>query len=142
MKSKKLNITKTYLKDLTYRVNGAAMEVHKALGPGLLENVYHRCLTKELELRGIEYASELEVPVAYKGMLMETNLRCDLLVEGVLALELKAVAVLLPIHEAQLIRYMKLLKVPKGILLNFNVANLYREGQKTFVNESFKSLPD
>jgi GxxExxY protein len=75
-------------------------------------------------------------------MVVETNLRCDLFVEGVLAVELKSVAAILPIHEAQLITYMKLLKTPKGILLNFNVTNLYGEGQKTFVNELFKSLPD
>ena len=137
-----MKTTKTYLKELTYLVNGAAIEVHKTLGPGLLEEVYHQCLIRELELRGIKYQSELTVPVSYKGITVETNLRCDLLVDGIMVVELKAVTSLLPIHEAQLLTYMKLLHVPKGMLLNFNVANLYREGQKTYVNELFAKLPD
>ena len=137
-----MKTTKTYLKELTYLVNGAAIEVHKTLGPGLLEEVYHQCLIKELELRRIKYQSELTVPVSYKGITVETNLRCDLLVDGIMVVELKAVTSLLPIHEAQLLTYMKLLHVPKGMLLNFNVANLYREGQKTYVNELFAKLPD
>ena len=123
-------------------MNGAAIEVHKALGPGLLESVYQRCLAKELELRGIKYACELAVPVVYKDMVIDTELRCDLLVDNVLVVELKAVAEVLPIHEAQLITYMKLLGAPKGVLLNFNVTNLYRDGQKTFVSEHFINLPD
>ena len=135
------NITKSYLKDLTYQINGAAIEVHKHWGPGLLEKLYHECLKKELTIRGINFQSELAVPVDYKGLEVETILRCDLLVERCLVLELKAHEAILPIHEAQLMTYMKLLKVPKGILFNFNVTNLYNEGQKTFVNECFRALP-
>lgn len=136
-----LGITKSYLKELTYQVNGAAIEVHKAMGPGLMETVYQRCMAKELELRTIQYQCEFEIPVCYKGMAMDIDLRCDILVEGVLAVELKSVSSILPIHKAQLLTYMKLLKAPKGILLNFNVSNLYREGQETFVNEFFETLP-
>ena len=134
--------SKSYLKDLTYQITGACIEVHKLIGPGLFESVYHKCLKRELELRGIRFESEFRVPVHYKGEDIDTDLRCDLLIEQVLAVEVKAVESLLPVHEAQIITYMNLLHVPKGIIINFNVTNLYREGQKTFVNEMFRNLPD
>ena len=135
------NLTQSYLNDLTYQINGAAIEVHKHWGPGLLENVYHQSLKQELMIRGINFTSELVVPMNYKGLEVNNKLRCDLLIEKCLVVELKAHEALLPIHEAQLMTYMKLLKMPKGVLFNFNVVNLYREGQKTFVNEYFRALP-
>lgn len=135
-------ITKSYLKDLTYQINGAAIEVHKALGPGLLESVYHKCLKRELEIRGIQFVSEFAVPVEYKGIEVNAELRCDIYVEDIIAVELKAVEKVLPIHEAQLMTYMKLLEAPKGILFNFNVVNLYQEGQRTFVNKYFDALDE
>lgn len=135
-------MTKTYLNDLIYKINGAAIEVHKTLGPGLLESVYHRCLKKELSLLGINYQSELFIPVDYKGFKLETELRCDLFVENILPVELKAVEKIHPVHEAQLITYMKLLNVPKGLLLNFNCTNLFKEGQRTFVNDAYSRLSD
>ena len=135
-------ITKNYLTDLVYRVNGAAIEVHKVLGPGLLESVYHKCLKMELELRNIKFVSELKVPVNYKGLDIDTELRCDLFIENILAVELKAVEFILPVHMAQILTYMQLLKAPKGLLINFNVSNIYHEGQQTFVNELFRALPD
>lgn len=137
-----MEITKTYLKDLVYQVNGAAIEVHKALGPGLLESVYHKVLIKELSLRGLKYQSELIVPVEYKGLRLDTELRCDLFIENILVVELKAVEYILPVHEAQILTYMKLLDAPKGLLINFNVSNIYKEGQKTFVTENFRILPE
>lgn len=137
-----MQLSKSYLTDLIYRVNGAAIEVHKEVGSGLLESVYHKCLKKELTLRKIEFQSELIVSVNYKGLDLDTELRCDLLVENVLPVELKAVEYLLPVREAQIMTYMKLLEVPKGLLLNFNVTNLYNEGQKTFVNELYRNLPE
>ena len=137
-----MKITKTLLKDLIYKVNGAAIEVHKTLGPGLLESVYHKCLMKELSLRDIKYESELVVSVDYKGLHLDTELRCDLFVEGILPVELKAVEVLLPVHEAQLITYMKLLNAPEGLLVNFNVSHLFSEGQRTYVNQLYRSLPE
>ena len=135
-------VTKGYLKDLTYQVNGAAIEVHKALGPGLLESVYHKCLKQELTLRNIKFQSESDVPVFYKGIELDTNFRCDLLIEDCLVLELKTVDAIIPIHEAQLLTYMKLLKMPKEIIYNFKVVNLYKDGQRTFVNEFFRDLPN
>lgn len=136
------HITKSYLTDLTYQINGAAIEVHKFLGPGLLESVYHKCLKKELNLRGISYQSELLVPITFKDLEIETDLRCDLFIENCIVLELKAIEIILPIHHAQLMTYMKLLASPKGILYNFHSVNLYRDGQKTFVNEYFRILED
>jgi GxxExxY protein len=135
-------LTKKHLNDLTYEIIGAAIEVHKELGPGLLESVYHRCLYYELNLRGINFQSELIVPIEYKEMELDAQLRCDFFVENAIVVEIKAVQEVLPIHEAQLISYMKLLKVPKGILINFNVTQLFKEGQKTYVNELFRNLPE
>ncbi len=137
-----MEITKSYLKDLVYRVNGAAIEVHKALGPGLLESVYHKCLKKELSLRGISFQSELVVNINYKGLELDAELRCDLFIEDVLPVELKAVDAIHPIHEAQLMTYMKLLKAPEGLLINFNVTHIFKEGQKTYVNELYRDLTE
>ena len=136
------NVTKTQLKDLVYQVNGAAIEVHKRLGPGLLEAVYHLCLIKELELRNINSISEWNIPINYKGFELESKLRCDILVEDILVVELKAVAEMNPIYEAQLLTYMNLLQKPIGLLINFNVKNIYYEGQQTYVNEIYKTLWD
>jgi GxxExxY protein len=137
-----MEITKTYLKDLVYRVNGAAIEVHKALGPGLLESVYHKCLKHELYLRNISFTSELIVPVNYKGIEIDAELRCDFFVENILPVEIKATDGINPVHEAQLLTYMKLLHVPEGLLLNFNTVNLFKDGQRTYVNERYRYLAE
>ncbi len=142
VKRKMKRITKTYLKDLIYKVNGAAIEVHKSLGPGLLESVYHKCLKHELSIRNINFKSELVLPIVYKGIELEAELRCDLFVENILPVELKATEGINPIHEAQLMTYMKILEAPEGVLLNFNVVNLYNEGQRTYVNELYRNLPE
>ncbi len=135
-----MRITKAYLKNLVYQINGAAIEVHKQIGPGLLESVYHKCLIKELSLRKINYQSELIIKVEYKGLELDTELRNDLFIENILPVELKAVESILPIHEAQLLTYMKLLEAPEGLLINFNVTNIFSEGQKTYVNELYRNL--
>jgi len=135
-----MEITKSYLKDLVYQVNGAAIEGHKELGPGLLESVYHKCLKQELFLRNINFNSEVAIPIDYKGELLNVDLRCDFIIENCLVAELKAVEVVLPVHEAQILTYMKLLKFPKGLLINFNCENIFKQGQKTFVNESYRLL--
>ncbi len=131
-------MTKEDLDDLEYIVTGACIEVHKALGPGLLESVYHKCLKHELHLRKINYKSEVIVPVNYKGLEVEAELRCDFLIEDILVLELKAVDAVHPIHEAQILTYMKLLKIPKGLLVNFNATSIVQIGKKSFVNEIYK----
>jgi GxxExxY protein len=134
--------SKKYLDDLTYEILGAAIEVHKVLGPGLLESVYHQCLIHELTLRKIRFKTEAIIPIEYKDFELETSLRCDLYIDDIFVIELKALESVLPIHEAQLLTYMKLLKAPKGLILNFNVLNIFKEGQKTFVNEIYRNLPE
>lgn len=135
-------MTKKYLDDLTYRVLGAAINVHRELGPGLLESVYQQCMEHEFKFQKIPFVSEMMVPVTYRELLLDVNLRCDFFIESSLIVEIKAVESVLPIHEAQLLTYMKLLDVPKGILINFNTVNLASQGKKTFVNNLFRNLPD
>ena len=109
---------------LSREVIGAAIEVHRILGPGLLESIYERCLLHELELHGIPAIRQQQVQIDYKGFIFEEELRFDLLVDGVLLLELKAVQDLLPIHKAKLLSYMKLLNMPLGLLMNFHEMKL------------------
>jgi GxxExxY protein len=91
----------------------------------------------ELYLRGIQFESEHIIPIDYKGLVASTILRCDLLVENLLVVELKSVTEIHPIFEAKLLTYMKLLKLPKGLMINFNVKNIFHDGQKTYVNEMY-----
>lgn len=138
----KQGITKKNLDELTYNIIGAAIEVHKEIGPGLLESVYHKCLAREFSLKGITYMSELKIPLMYKEIKIESDLRSDFIVEDLVVVELKAVDCLASIHDAQLLTYMRLLKKPKGILINFNCSNIFKEGQKTLVNELYRLIPD
>jgi GxxExxY protein len=101
-------------------VIGAAIEVHRIKGPGLIEEIYKKCLGRECELRNIPYVKELRVFLEYKGLVFEEPLRLDILIDDVLILELKAVEKVLPIHKAQLLSYMKLLNKPVGLLINFH----------------------
>ena len=133
-------MTQKYLDELTFNVIGAAIEVHKNMGSGLLESVYQQCMIEELTNRNINFVSEFKVPVVYKGKELDIEFRCDLFVENCLVIELKSVSEIKPIHDAQVLNYMNLLKVPKGIIINFNCFNIFREGKKTFVNEYFKKL--
>ncbi|MBP6127005.1 GxxExxY protein [Flavobacterium sp.] len=133
-------LTKKYLDDLTYEVIGSAIEVHKQLGRGLLESVYHECLKEELSHRKINFLTELKVPLLYREKELNVNFRCDLFVENCLVVELKSVTEMNSIFEAQLYTYMNLLKAPKGILINFNCSNIFKNGQKTFVNDYFRNL--
>ena len=135
-------ITKKYLDELTYEIIGSAIEVHKIMGRGLLESVYHQCLKEELNHRKINFLTEMKVPVVYKEKLLDLDFRCDLYVENSIVVELKAVQDIVTAYEAQLLTYMKLLKCPKGILINFNCFNIFNEGQKTYVNEFFTHLPN
>lgn len=117
---------------LTGKVIGFGIEVHHETGPGLLESAYEECLAYELKTAGLKYARQLELPVKYKGILLDCGYRIDLLVEDSLIIELKAVERLLPIHEAQVLTYMKLSGIRKGLLMNFNVS-LLKDGVKRFV---------
>jgi GxxExxY protein len=109
---------------ISERVLGAAIEVHRHLGPGLLESSYHACLCHELELREIPYRSQVALPLEYKGIQIAKGYVIDLLIENSLVVEIKSVDKLLPIHSAQLMTYMRLLRVSSGLLINFNVNTL------------------
>lgn len=109
---------------LTETVIGAAIEVHRHKGPGLVESIYEWCLLRELELRQLAIESQRAVRIEYKGWVRDEPLRFDVLVEGCVLIEGKCVERLLPIHQAQLLSYMKLLDVPVGLLINFNVTRL------------------
>jgi GxxExxY protein len=137
-----MEISKNYLDKLTYKVIGAAIEVHRILGPGLLEKVYQKCLAKELSLRGVRFKQLNKIPFDYKGEFVDLDLLFDFYIEDILVVEIKAVQEVTPLFHAQTLAYMKLLEAPKRILINFNVTNIFHHGQKTFVNEYFDALPD
>ncbi len=109
------------INELTQEIIGAGIEVHKVLGPGLLESTYEECLCKEFELRGIKYQRQKPLPVTYKGYNLDCGYRLDILVENALVIEIKSVEKLLPIHEAQILTYLKLGNWKIGLLINFNV---------------------
>ena len=116
---------------LTQRVIGCAIEVHRHLGPGLLESSYEQCLAHELMLAKVRFRTQMPIPVLYKGVKLDCGYRADLIVEDCLILELKAVEQLSKLHEAQILTYMKLAKTPVGLLLNFNVRVL-KDGIKRY----------
>jgi len=135
-----MEITKKYINELTYKIVGACIEVHKIVGPGLYEDVYHKCLQREFDLLGLKYKSELEIPLTYKELNINCKVKCDFLIEDLIILEIKSVEEFHKIHKAQTMNYMNLLKVPKSILINFNVYNLYNDGTETFVSKDFEKL--
>jgi GxxExxY protein len=132
-------MTKKQVTQLSYKITGCAIKVHKALGPGLLESVYEKCLTHELIKNGYTVIQQVAVPVFYDDIIIDTELRLDLLVDDMIVVELKAIENTLPVHEAQLLTYMKLLKKPQGLLINFFTENITKT-LKPFVNEYFKVL--
>ncbi len=121
------------INDLTGRIIGAAIEVHKALGPGLLESAYEECLCIELGLRKMPNERQKELPVEYKGVKLDCGYRLDIVVANRVIVELKACESLLPIHEAQLLTYLKLSGIKVGLLINFNVPIL-KEGIRRLAN--------
>ncbi|WP_080777625.1 GxxExxY protein [Chryseobacterium phocaeense] len=134
-------MTKKEVTQLSYEITGFAIKVHKALGPGLLESVYEECLKIELIKNGYDVKQQLYTSINYEGVEIETKLVVDLLVNDSIILELKAVEEILPIHEAQLLTYMKVLKKPQGLLINFFTNNITKS-LKPFINEYFRDLPD
>jgi GxxExxY protein len=112
------------INELTHEIIGASIEVHRKLGPGLLESAYRTCLRRELRLRGIPYRKEYPLPLEYKGILLECGYRLDILVAGVVAVEVKSVQALAPVHDAQLLTYLRLGGWRVGLLINLNVVVL------------------
>lgn len=136
----KITITKREIDRLSGEVIGAAIYVHKQLGSGLLEKVYHDCMKEELSHRKINFVSELKVPIIYREKTLDTDFRCDLFVEDCLVVELKAVKEVNDVYKAQLLTYMKLLQAPKGVIINFYCSNIFYKGQQTFVNKYYEQL--
>jgi GxxExxY protein len=112
--------------------------VNKELGLGLLESIYEKCLAHLLKERGFEIQRPQIVLLHFHGLELDCDLRYDLLVNDIIIVELKTVEIIIPVHEAQLLTYLKLLNKPKGILINFNCTNIFKEGQKTFVTEFYR----
>ncbi len=133
-------MTQKTINDLAYKVVGCAIEVHKIMGPGLLESVYQKCMMKELSLNNIECTKEYRIPLIYKGEELGSDLIIDILVNGNLVVELKSVEKTLPIHKAQLLTYLKLTGRPKGLLINFNTDNI-TASLVSMVTEQFANLP-
>ena len=119
---------------VTRAIIGAAIEVHRGLGPGLLESTYQRCLAHELALRRVHYSREVEVPIRYKGLVLRPGYRIDLVVERSVVVEVKTVAAIEPIHKAQILTYLKLMNIRVGLLINFNVPRLL-DGLRRIVNQ-------
>ena len=136
-----MKISQRYIDDLTYKIIGCAIEVHRILGPGLLESVYEKCFLIELTLKGLTYKKQQKIYTDYKGTPVDTELRYDVLVEGLVVTELKSNDGIHPIHLSILKTYMRMLEKPKGILINFNSTHIFKEGQKTIVNEYYAALP-
>ena len=120
--------------ELSGEILDAAISVHKEMGPGLLESVYELCLLEELQMRNIKAKNQVYLPLLYKGIELEKNFRMDLLVENEIIIEIKTVEFILPVHEAQIISYLKLADKRLGLLINFNVA-LLKNGFKRYVND-------
>lgn len=134
-------MTKKDVTDLSYKIVGLAIKVHKALGPGLLESIYEKCFKYELEKNGYDVKQQLIVNLKYDDLVFDSNLKVDLLVNDCIVIELKSVERIMPIHEAQLLTYMKILKKPQGLLINFNTTNITSE-LIPLVNDFFAKLDE
>lgn len=132
---------KKMITQLSYDVLGCAINVHREVGPGLLESVYQKCLIHELKSKGFKVMQQVKAPLFYKDLKLEVELKADIIVNESVIIELKTVDCLLPVHEAQLLTYMRLLKIPQGLLMNFYSDNLSKN-TIPLVNEYFKALPE
>ncbi len=135
-----MKITQKYINDLAYKIVSCAIEVHKHLGPGLLESVYEKCLIQELKEQGLLVKSQIKVPIYYKDTLLDNDLKLDLLVNDLIIIELKAVEIIIPVFKAQLLSYLKLTGKPKGLLINFHTNNITKH-LIPLVTEEFAKLP-
>lgn len=133
-------ITQKAINEISYRIIGCAIEVHKHLGPGLLESVYRNCLKDEISRDGWKVESNVAVPIHYKGRDLAEPLRLDLIVEDLIILELKVAEMLHPVYTAQLLSYLKLANKPKGLLINFFTDNISKS-VVSLVTETFRAYP-
>ena len=133
-------ISQKYINEISYKIIGCAIEVHKHLGTGLLESVYEPCFIDEMKNIGLNVNSQVYVPIHYKGKDLGGSLKLDLLVNDLIIIEEKAVEVMIPLYKAQLLSYLKLAKKPKGLLINFNCENISQQ-LVSLVTEDFAKLP-
>lgn len=133
-------ITQKLINDISYQIVGCAIEVHKQLGPGLLESVYQACMIDELINHRLSVQAQIYIPVFYKGRDLGGQLKLDLMVENLVIVELKAVDTMIPLYKAQLLSYLKLADKPKGLLLNFHSENIVSQ-MVPLVTEQFALLP-
>lgn len=133
-------ITQKYINEISYKIIGCAIEVHKHLGPGLLESVYELCFIDEMRRAGLFVKAQIYVPINYKGKDLGGSLKLDLIVNDLIIVEEKAVEQMIPLYKAQLLSYLKLAKKPKGLLINFNCENI-KDQLVSLVTEEFARLP-
>jgi GxxExxY protein len=136
-----MKITKKYINDISYKVVGCAIEVHKQLGPGLLESVYETCFLEELTDQGFYVKRQVQVPINYKGKDLGSTLVLDLLINDLIIVEIKAVEIMIPVFKAQLLSYLKLTGKPKGLLINFHCENII-DHLVPLVTDEFAKLPE
>jgi GxxExxY protein len=136
-----MKVTKKYVNDIAYKIVGCAIEVHKQLGPGLLESVYETCFVEELISQGFIVQRQVPIPIVYKGKDLGTTLVLDLLVNDLIIVEIKAVEVMIPVFKAQLLSYLKLTGKPKGLLINFHCENII-DHLVPLVTDEFAKLPE
>ena len=137
-----MKITKKYVNQLAYKIVGCAIEVHKELGPGLLESLYEECLIFELRKKGLKVTSQQQIIPVYKGIECKTRLRFDKMVEDLILVENKSTNGFSPTDQAQLLSYMNILEKPKGLLINYNVLNITTDGLIPLVNKHFEKLSE
>ncbi len=134
-------MTQKYINDICYKIVGCAIEVHKQLGPGLMESMYEACLIEELKDYGFNVKSQVKIPFNYKGKDLNLYFIIDLLINDLVIVELKAVEALIPLFKAQLLSYLHLTHLPKGLLINFNCENITKQ-LVPLVIEEFSKLPE
>jgi GxxExxY protein len=134
-------MTKREITQLSYEIVGCAIKVHKKLGPGLLESIYEECLKYELLKKGFDVKQQVQIKIEYDDLILEKEYRFDLLVNNCIVVELKTVDKFEPIHEAIILTYMNILKIPQGLLINFKTTNITKS-TKPLVNDYYRILDD
>jgi len=134
-------ISQKYVDQITHSIIGCAIDIHKELGPGLLESAYEKCMIYLLNKKGFKVESQLEVPITFQDLTISRAYELDLLVEDLVIVELKTIREFAPVDKAQILTYLRFLKKPKGILINFHCSNIFYEGQQTFITKEYSNLP-
>jgi len=134
-------ISQKYVDQITHSIIGCAIDIHKELGPGLLESAYEKCMIYLLNKKGFKVESQLEVPITFQDLTISRAYKLDLLVEDLVIVELKTIREFAPVDKAQILTYLRFLKKPKGILINFHCSNIFYEGQQTFITKEYSNLP-